>query len=58
MNKVVCGSVREASRDETTHAYGFMDPSTVTQDELAAGKYQCHYDQYYKDNDDNFDATV
>ena len=56
MNRVVCGSVREASRDETTHAYSFMNPSTVTQDELAAGKYQCYYDAYYKDN--VFDATV
>ena len=33
MNKVVCGSVREPDRDSTTHAYSFMNPDTVTQDE-------------------------
>ena len=44
---IYCGSVRNAERDGTTHAYTYMNPATVTQDELASGTYQCYWHWAY-----------
>ena len=48
---VLCGSVRSPNRDPTTHAYTYMNPATVTQDEFASGTYQCYYHYGYGVND-------
>ena len=53
---VYCGSVRNADRDATTHAYTYMDPTTVTQDELASGTYQCYIHWHYINNPFETDA--
>ena len=44
---VICGSVRTSSRDDTG-AYTYLDPDTVTTDQIANQEFQCFPSKYYE----------